>query len=200
MNTDDGSESNPAASGGAAKTGLLAEDTADVRRSPIRHVLLRIIGALQVLGGITGSVMSVVLSNTPPGIPALSIMVLLIPSAIVTTAGLYLWYHRPMAIRVSAVLQALQIVQVTRPFFNYDFHFGAGIQLMFFQSDWDLKAKLGASSFIGPPNYTVPLVLGINIFAICAFLFLLFEWRATRIGGVDTHLSASGQREREIDE
>jgi hypothetical protein len=175
-------------------------DAAKVKRSPIRDVSLRIIGALQLLGGITGSIMSVVCSNTTSGIPAVSIMVLFVPSAVVATAGWFLWHHRLKAIRVSAVLQALQIVQVTRPFFNYDFHFGAGIQLMIFQSDWDLKIKLGASSFIGPPDYTVPLVLGFNLFAICAFLFLLFEWRATRIDDVDTHFFASGQRQSKIDE
>jgi hypothetical protein len=89
------------------------------------------------------------------------------------TAGFLLLRRRLAGVRLSALLQGLQVLQVSTASFQFKYISGPQILLAFGKGRFAFSPGFYASLWIGPPLGNSPSYVGINLFAAIALWYLL---------------------------
>jgi len=143
---------------------------------------LKVIGWSEVLGGAAGFVLLPVTlmqqrqPGFPPGgrVPPAWYAMGAVAFAASLVAGVLLLRGRPLGARLSAGLQALQVVQVGTQAFVYQYVTGLQVLLLVTPGGWRLSPGVNVGFAALPPPGPYPAwSLGINFFALAALAVLL---------------------------
>lgn len=146
----------------------------------IRNNFFKIIGILEIIGGIYGCIsMCVYLFRSQP----LLFLFFIIPFIVLSfTAGYFLLLGHPKGFLFSIILQALSIISVHSSFITYVFYSGAkfilgisfgttiGLSFNFYLGAFNLEFLIDSN-----PTDRVAFDLGINILAVWFLVYLNHE-------------------------
>ena len=144
--------------------------------------VIKAIALLLMIGGLVGLVIVVFIdaryllrpdaSFFSFSVAIAGIFILLYGWAIWT--GIDLWRGRPQALTWALVLFAIQIPTVTVPGFTYEFHTGFIVRILFNAAGrLGFDFNLGSSFMFYISSSIQGIVLGINLVAMLAFIYLL---------------------------
>jgi hypothetical protein len=87
--------------------------------------------------------------------------------------GVDLWRGKNQALLWARILFAMQILAITVPGFTYEFHTGFIIQVLFRGAEIHFGFNLGSSFAFYISQSIEGFALGINVFAVGVFIYLL---------------------------
>jgi hypothetical protein len=87
-------------------------------------------------------------------------------------AGIKLWNETPIGVKLSKIVQAIQIVKITSPFIFYQLFLGASFYVGNYGGKPDIMIWLGTNWGLFIREETIPFGFGVNLLAIWAFLHL----------------------------
>jgi len=123
--------------------------------------------------GFLASVAGIVMDLRSQGTVEVDSVVYAAVFAFAFTVGLWLWRGEPRGRRWGIVLYALQIPLLTVGRFQYDFYNGVRIPLVHTLGDFSITLGFGASAELAWAQAPAANVLGIDLFAVSALIFLL---------------------------
>jgi len=142
-------------------------------------VLTRIIAVFEVVGGVLGLVMSLVLTMSAR-LDSTSAAVFIAPNCLAVYGGILLWRGAGRGYVISSALQLAQLIRFSSSFLFYEFVLGfaftvgAGVRSFFFYP------KIGSTGLIALAHTGAPFRIGINVVAVAALIYLLRRWKLTR--------------------
>lgn len=152
-------------------------------------IWIKIISVLQIIGGVCGIVIGLVLTylgRTSADIVAVVAFGINILSLV---AGIALWRGRKSGRTTSIIVQAIQLLKIISPpvIFNFSFGLDIWVHFLFFggPTDVGLNYAILAHSALSFKNSVEPSGFGISIIS-CVFLPLLLSYKPmpTHSGGI----------------
>jgi hypothetical protein len=136
--------------------------------------LHKLIGWCEILGGAVGLTMLAIVEHgrSLPG-GALFYFGCVLAFGLSFAAGLLLVRGRLAGARLSAFMQALQVIQLSTTSFHFKFVSGPQLLLVLSGSGIELFPGFYAGFWIGPPVEKIFFWLGINVFSVAALWYLL---------------------------
>ena len=145
----------------------------------ISRIAIRIIASHNCLGGIAGVGLAAY-ASTIDLVPAMSVLILLLPSLYAVYASVLLWRHPQKYVILSVVLFCLQIPLLVTDRFSYSVFFGSGVYLSQVNDRLIASPVLGAEVMVGMYGIEGPPQVGINLLAFILAGWLLIAWRRMR--------------------
>jgi hypothetical protein len=154
--------------------------------------VLKIIAACQIIGAVVGGVIVYQMLRfaevEPEAQPLFIVLVSVLGLAtlLALVAGVLLWARRPTGLGLSLLVQALQVPLITSSGLKYKLMFGAGAWICVEPGD-ELSIRVpinfGAAEAIAI-NPGLPLLVGVNLVALCFGAVLLLTLLRERGGGL----------------
>lgn len=138
-------------------------------------ILLRIIAALQVLGGGFGLVAT--LYYMVSGKPDTAGFILLPPLALAIVAGLGLWQQKRWGMWLSLVMQGLQIPVLTNAPLTHHLVIGVGVTAGFFGQMNSIGLYFQTLGYLSLHSPGVDPGAGVNLLALAFFVYLSWKLR-----------------------
>lgn len=142
---------------------------------------MKAVSLLLIIGGVVGIVIAIALEVrflSIPGAPFFS------PSIAILGAfnliygwsiwtGVDLWRGKSQALLWARILFAMQILAITVPGFRYEFNTGLMLQVLYRSARIHFGFKLGSSFAFYISQSIEGFALGINVFAVGVFVYLM---------------------------
>jgi len=168
----------------------------------------RFIAGVEIFGGVSGIIVTVVIvvNSGMNFFTALLGGIGVSLSALCVGAGVLLWRNHPAGMTLSLIIQALQIPRVSFGGLLYYFFLGidTGLAVSGLEPGADLRVhfslNFGGNLRLNIGTDPNPIMLGVNIFAIFAFSYLLKQLMRPQVGTEEKLEAQSPQRETGPDE
>jgi uncharacterized membrane protein len=142
---------------------------------------MKAVSLLLIIGGVVGIIVALItevrflsIPGAPffsPSVAIVGVFNLIYGWGIWT--GVDLWRGKNQALLWARILFAMQILAITVPGFTYEFHTGFIIQVLFRGAEIHFGFNLGSSFAFYISQSIEGFALGINVFAVGVFVYLL---------------------------
>ena len=139
--------------------------------------MYKLIAGLEIFGGIAGTAITIYLASAIQLQLVMLIFIVLMASIFLLSiyAGVELWRGSNKGVKLSKILQALQIFQIISPYFIYQFLLGVGFTVEVIGAKLNFSLPLGGQFAFNVPGAEGPIGIGINFVAVWAFYQLQKE-------------------------